>query len=190
VTNYDTVRKLRELADRMAGMPLAARDQAFRDSFMAISDRLRPSLEAASALLETDMRRLDPAIEDLLLAKNMAWVARSVTGENMLILTRAVMAHRGLSPAELASTHVNEGRMANAWSLVRGIAASATAPADPGARSLQPRGVFHRPFRLPPRRSTRYRPVAIRRSRSTPGRATSRPPRSRSRAWRSPLWTS
>ena len=50
VADYGTVRKLREQADRMAGMPLEARDQAFRDSFMPISGRLTPSLEAASAL--------------------------------------------------------------------------------------------------------------------------------------------
>jgi diguanylate cyclase (GGDEF)-like protein len=130
VAEYDTVRKLRAQADRMAGQPLEARDRAFRDSFMPTSGRLPPSLDAASALIETEMRRLDPGIANLLLAKNMAWVTRSITGENMLILTRAMMGHRGLSPADLASTHVNEGRIATAWSLVQGVASRARAPAD------------------------------------------------------------
>jgi len=127
-TDYATVRRLREQADQNLALALDGRDKSFIDSFIPTSGRLQPDIEAVLTILESEIRRLDPNISDILLIKAMAWSARSFIGENTLALFSALVAGHGFSLSEQAQMKFNDGRIAASWSEVQSIAQRPNAP--------------------------------------------------------------
>ena len=144
---YQDFKAARERADSMADLPLEARDKAFKAGFMARTARLQTSIEAVSSILELEMRRLDPMSADLILAKTMAWTARSVLGASILAFNNAIAGHRGFTPGELAMIEFSQDRVAIAWDLVQRIAEDPKVPGElKAAYDGAQAGFFSGPF--------------------------------------------
>jgi methyl-accepting chemotaxis protein len=112
IADYADFRLLREQTDGMAKLPFESRDMAFKDTFMPRSSRLQTSIEAVSAMMESEMRQLDPATADLILVKTLAWEARTVVGTSILSFNSAIAGNRGLNAAELGADYKRLGRRA------------------------------------------------------------------------------
>jgi diguanylate cyclase (GGDEF)-like protein len=146
-TDYQTYQALRGQVDREARLPPEARDQRFRDDFLPLTSRLQTSIERVSSILESEMRRLDPAIADLLVTKSLAWIARSALGANMLSFNSALVGQRDFTPDEVATIRTNEGRIGDAWRLAQRIVeAPQAAPELSAAFDVAQRAAFSGPF--------------------------------------------
>ena len=142
-----TYQALRDQVERQARLPLEARDRYFEDDFLPLTSRLQITIERVSSILESEMRRLDPAIADLLVTKSLAWTARSALGASMLSFNGAMLRHRGFTPDELATMRANQGRIDDAWSLVRRLVEAPQAPPElRAAFDAAQRTAFSGPF--------------------------------------------
>jgi diguanylate cyclase (GGDEF)-like protein len=145
--DYQTYQALRDQVARQTRLPLEARDRYFEDDFVPLTSRLQTTIERVSSILESEIRRLDPALADLLVTKSLAWTARSALGASMLSINDAMGAHRGFAPDELATVRANQGRIDDAWSLVQRIAEAPQAPPDlRAAFDAAQRTAFSGPF--------------------------------------------
>ena len=75
--DYRWFQDLRAQVDQMIKLPVSARDKTFEANFVPQTTRLQISIENVSSVLESEMRRSNPAIGDLILAKTTAWVAEA-----------------------------------------------------------------------------------------------------------------
>jgi methyl-accepting chemotaxis protein len=120
--DYQAHKDLRTRADSALQQPNAAsRDKDFVQSFMPKTGALLQDMENTATVLEIRMRLLDPAIGELALVRSAGWSARTSEGNKILALIGALSKHQGLSPADVAGIHVNDGRAAVAWEIVRDI---------------------------------------------------------------------
>jgi len=125
---YAELRTLRTQADAAFSQPVEAHDKALADVFLHTADPLLQGLEAASAVLESDMRQLDPAVGELALMKQLAWATRATGGQIAVLVQNAVADKRGLATAERTSLDASRGGMTAIWALLR---ASAERPGTP-----------------------------------------------------------
>jgi signal transduction histidine kinase/ActR/RegA family two-component response regulator len=126
--DYRVFQGLRSQVERAIQLPVRSRSDAFKAAFLSQSNDLQASIEAVSAILEEDMRKLDPAIGPLIRAKNMAWTARSVIGASIMVFNSAIAQHRSFTTAEHTALLFNKGVIAQAWSLVERIVGDAETP--------------------------------------------------------------
>jgi hypothetical protein len=125
---FEDVKLLRAETDSAVARPLDQRHQAMREVLLSRSGQLLKAMDAVSVVLETDIRRLDPAAWDMVRAEAIAWEARAGGGDNALLLNEVLAGHRAITAAELASIRINDGRIKAAWGLVRSIAEQPDAP--------------------------------------------------------------
>ena len=128
VADVQANKEMRAKADAIVGG--APRDKAFLDGFMPKTGRMLQDLESAGTVLEAAIRKLDPAMSELITVKATAWSARSSLGVSTLTLLGALVKREGLSPAQQAGLQVQNGRTALAWETVRAIVTREDAPAE------------------------------------------------------------
>ncbi len=97
---YDEVQALRARADAELQKPLAARDTAFRSSFVPSMTRFFAALEEASLMLEKEAIRVDPTAGDYIFTKRMVWETRSTYGQYALVILGALIEKRSMTAQE------------------------------------------------------------------------------------------
>ena len=97
---YDSLRALRATADADLAKAPEARDGDFLKGYMKTTAGILTVFENASKQLDGEVRRRDAASGELLLTKQMAWNARSVSGTPAVLLQGALAAGKSLAVAD------------------------------------------------------------------------------------------
>ncbi|OZA91769.1 MAG: hypothetical protein B7X67_29870, partial [Rhizobiales bacterium 39-66-18] len=81
-----------------------------------------------STAVEAQIRSIDPALSQLILARAMAWATRAEVGSGNLMLNEVVGEGRPLNEQEWKTLLINNGRFTFSWATVREIGLAPNAP--------------------------------------------------------------
>ena len=127
--DYEAFVQLRKSVDTEWPRPLDQREKGLSARVLGVGGTMIQTLEDATGAVEAAIRALDPALSDLVLARSMAWAARSHGGSSAIVVNAAVVQGRPLDPTELTNLTVADAKMAFAWSVVRGVVQASSTPA-------------------------------------------------------------
>ena len=119
---YRAIQALRVSADGNLAKAPEARDAALLASYMKDTAGLLTVFEAASKQLDAEIRRRDAASGELLLTKQMAWNARSVSGTPAVLLQGALAAGKQLAPAEARAIVAGRAQAEITWASMKEMA--------------------------------------------------------------------
>ncbi len=119
---YRTIKALRASADANLARAPEARDAALLGSYMQDTAGVLTVYETASKQLDAEIRRRDAASGELLLTKQMAWNARSVSGTPAVLLQGALAAGKQLAPAEARAIVAGRAQADIAWASMKEMA--------------------------------------------------------------------
>lgn len=120
----------RKQVDEHLARPLDKRDPAVYRRISDGGQTLIDALEATANTVEADIRTLDPAMSQLLLARSMGWAARTFAGLSSLALNTALAERRPFTPQEIRTLTINDAQADFAWKTVREIVAADNTPAS------------------------------------------------------------
>ncbi|WP_208948382.1 methyl-accepting chemotaxis protein [Segnochrobactrum spirostomi] len=125
---YETIKSIRALSDQDLAKSLDQRTKDLGKRMMDEGGKLLDDLEALTALVEAEIRAYDPTLSQLLLARGMAWSARTFAGVSTLVFNNVLMEQRVATPDEIKSILTNDARAALAWSVTYEIALAPNSP--------------------------------------------------------------
>lgn len=125
---YGAVVAVRKLVDENLARPIEQRDPEVYRRISSDGQALIDALEATSSSMEADIRALDPAMSQLLLARSMGWAARTFAGLSSLALNTALAERRPFTPQEIRTVTINDAQADFAWKTVQEIVAADNTP--------------------------------------------------------------
>ena len=120
--SYDTLRGLRATADANLAKAPEERDGDFLKGYMKTTAGILTVFENASKQLDGEIRRLDADSGELLLTKQMAWNARSVSGTPAIALQGALAAGKSLSVADARAIVAGRAQAEINWATMKEMA--------------------------------------------------------------------
>lgn len=126
---YAAVVAVRKRIDENLARPLDKRDPAVYRSATDDGQALIDALEVTANTVEADIRDLDPAMSQLLLARSMGWATRTFAGRSALSLNTAFAEQRPFTPQEVRGLTINDAQAEFAWKTVREIVDADSTPA-------------------------------------------------------------
>jgi methyl-accepting chemotaxis protein len=118
---------LRAKADAAAEQPKTARDPAIVAAWPETGEALLTLLTAATDLVDASIRRRDAVIDNLLVVKREAWVAREFAGVESQTGSAAIASGKPWTTAQIQTYSEAVGRQATAWQAVTEVAGRADA---------------------------------------------------------------
>ncbi|MCM2435925.1 methyl-accepting chemotaxis protein [Agrobacterium rosae] len=110
---------LRKRADAQFSTELTQRDQAVGKAYTSFGQTFLKELEAASAITEGNIRSLDNMLVDLLQIRANAWATRAAVGAASIVLNKAATTQQPLTPEDLTTLVMQNGRSFANWDQVR-----------------------------------------------------------------------
>jgi methyl-accepting chemotaxis protein len=114
-TARDAMANLRTHADTMILQDRGARDPAVVQSAAAVLQAYQDALVAVGDQLESAIKLVSPAVDQLMAIKQMSWAARLYSGGLALRMETAVAAGRPWQLADYVGGAEDRGRMGLAW---------------------------------------------------------------------------
>jgi methyl-accepting chemotaxis protein len=121
-SSYDTLKGMRATADANLGRAAEERDAAFVKGFLQSSAGILTVFEGASKQLDAEIRRRDAASGELLLTKQIAWTARSVSGTPAIVLQGALSAGKQLSEENARAIVAGRAQAEINWATMKELA--------------------------------------------------------------------
>ncbi|WP_370677362.1 methyl-accepting chemotaxis protein [Pleomorphomonas sp. PLEO] len=121
---YDTLKGLRATADGNFTKAPEQRDAEFVKSFMPTSAGILTVFETASKQLDAEIRRLDAGSGELLLTKQMAWTARSVSGTPAITMQGALSSGKQLTDDGVRAIVAGRAQSEINWASMKELAKS------------------------------------------------------------------
>ncbi|HQS08668.1 MAG TPA: HAMP domain-containing methyl-accepting chemotaxis protein [Xanthobacteraceae bacterium] len=125
---YEQLKILRQQIDEQLARPREQRDTRIAQRMLTEGAGLLATLEEASTAVEAQIRSIDPALSQLILARAMAWATRAEVGSGNLMLNEVVGEGRPLNEQEWKTLLINNGRFTFSWATVREIGLAPNAP--------------------------------------------------------------
>ncbi|QGY04024.1 HAMP domain-containing protein [Methylobacterium mesophilicum SR1.6/6] len=126
--SFEAWKRARPEIDRAMDLPVAERDGTLARRLTELGLDVTSRLEAAAALLERQIRILDPGQGSMLDANAAVWMARTNSGNEGVALYNAVFNHRPPSEAERRELRATRIRAETAWTVAGQILSAAAAP--------------------------------------------------------------
>ncbi len=125
------VRRLEELhaeTARAVTLPREARPAGLAQEHFKLADNLLGTLDRLSADLTRLVGMQDAFVDQLLVLKHLAWVARNAAGDSQVMITNG-MAGQKLPPDPLTVFHTNLGKAEAVWGALEDLSANLPLPA-------------------------------------------------------------
>ena len=147
VERIDAWKSLRPDLDGALGMPIAERDDRLRTRVAELGSEITKRLEAAAALLEKQIRTLDPSTGSLLDANAAIWLARTNSGTEGATAYNALVMRKPATDGERDTVRATRMRAATAWTMAGQILSATDVPATvTAAYRTASEGYFDGPF--------------------------------------------
>jgi methyl-accepting chemotaxis protein len=144
--SHDAVDALRPKAQAAMAAAEAQRDaQAMRD-WPRVTQAYLDAVEAASDYLEASLKMVDPMVDQLLMVKRTAWVARNYAGSMVLRLLGSMTGGQPWTATDIAAHAEDFGRLLTAWSIITEAAARNDTPPAVAEAANKTRAVFQGPM--------------------------------------------
>ncbi len=121
-SSYDTLKGLRTTADANLGKAPEERDADFVKNYLQTSAGILTIFETASKQLDAEIRRLDAESGELLLTKQMAWTARSVSGTPAILTQGGLSAGKQLAPDSVRAIVAGRAQAEINWANMKELA--------------------------------------------------------------------
>ncbi|WP_342760785.1 hypothetical protein [Azospirillum thermophilum] len=126
---HDALVAARRNADEAARQPKAARNPAVAEEWSKAPVAFLDALTAATDLLDSSLKLVDPVVDHLLSVKRAAWNTRLAAGGMALRIQTAVATGQPWTQADALAVADLVGRAAQSWALVTEAASRADTPA-------------------------------------------------------------
>ena len=121
-SGYDTLKSLRATADANLAKAPEARDADFLKNYLKTSAGILTVFESASRQLDAEIRRLDAEAGELLVTKQMAWTARSVSGTPAILTQAALSSGKQLAPESVRAIVAGRAQAEISWASMKELA--------------------------------------------------------------------
>ncbi|WP_084633224.1 methyl-accepting chemotaxis protein [Pleomorphomonas oryzae] len=121
-SSYDLLKSLRATADANLAKAPAERDADFLKNYLKTSAGILTVFESASKQLDAEIRRLDAESGELLLTKQMAWTARSVSGTPAILTQGALSAGKQLTTDSVRAIIAGRAQAEINWATMKELA--------------------------------------------------------------------
>jgi signal transduction histidine kinase len=120
---------LRREIDQTLQRPRDNHSDAILARWVAATGELVEAIDALSTRLENDVSQADPFVAEMIRVKQQVWPVRSDSGDDRLLLRRAMTSSKPLSAASLRELDFMAGRIEAEWKLVHDAGQRPSTPA-------------------------------------------------------------
>jgi methyl-accepting chemotaxis protein len=129
-TTNDAVDALRPRLMAAIAQPKTQREAAAAAQWTQTTQAWLDAVDAASEFLESSLQMVDPAVDQLLSAKQNAWTIRNFAGSMVLRILTTMSGGQTWAVTDVLAHADDSGRAATAWGIVSAIAARPDSPAS------------------------------------------------------------
>ncbi|HEY5793592.1 MAG TPA: HAMP domain-containing protein, partial [Bosea sp. (in: a-proteobacteria)] len=135
---YNENRALRENVEREVKLPLESRDKQMPERILNVGEKLLRSLDKASLAVDSEMRALNPALTELVIARALAWATRTYAGTSGVMISSITAQQRPFDAKEARILLNNDASALASWQALRDMAD--TAQTDPAIKAAIAKG--------------------------------------------------
>ncbi|MDR6872296.1 methyl-accepting chemotaxis protein [Bosea sp. BE125] len=126
---YDENRKLRESVESDLKLPVEGRDKQMPERILVVGEKLLVSLDKASLAVDSEIRALNPALTELVVARALSWATRTYAGTSGVMVSTITAQQRPFDAKETRILFSNDASALASWQALRDMAD--TAQTDP-----------------------------------------------------------
>ncbi len=135
---YSENQALRQNVEKEVKLPLESRDKQMPDRILDTGEKLLRSLDKASLAVDSEIRALNPALTELVVARALAWATRTYAGTSGVMISTITAQQRPFDAREARILLNNDASALASWQALRDMAD--TAQTDPTIKAAIAKG--------------------------------------------------